>query len=216
MADMVSCTACAAGTYQTGSGSKSITSCIPCAVGTFQTGSGCVRAEDCIPCAPGTFQTGSGMQDGLSCALCAAGTYQTGSGKTSAGDCIKCPAGTFQTGTGMAEERNCTLCGITQHGPGCPQPASTPGAPPGSCSMNKTWPELVLLMGQGVVRVRSGGLGRRAAPPDVLVWLCAEASVAFCDGGRAQQADLACFSYHERRAAFDWIGWNSRLRLVVE
>ncbi len=110
-----------------------------------------------------------------------------------------------------------TSSGVVQRQRGCPQPDPTSGAQPGPCALNKTWQELVLLKVQGVGRVKSGGLGRCAEPPDVQVWQCADLAVASCLAGALQpQADLACFTYHERLAAFDWVGWNSRLFLIAE
>jgi hypothetical protein len=96
----------------------------------------------------------------------------------------------------------------------CAAAATSAAALPAQCALNKTWPELVRLMGAG--RVWSGGLGRRAVPPHVQVWLCADPSVALCEGGAPPpaSADLACFTYHELLGVFQWLGWNSRMRLV--
>ena len=87
---------------------------------------------------------------------------------------------------------------------------------PVQCSLNKTWPELVALKVSGDVSVFSGGLGKRAVPPYVLVWICTEPSVAVCDGKLSATAseDLACFTYHEQLEVFQWFGWNSRLSIA--
>jgi hypothetical protein len=138
------------------------------------------------------------MPTDRNCTLCTAGTFQTGSGSTSLNECVICGAGQFQTGVGMG---SCVT-------------ATSGAALPAQCSLNKTWPELVELMGAGMVW--SGGLGKRAVPPHVLVWLCTDPSLAVCERGQPPPAgaNLACFTYHEQFAVFHWAGWNSRLSLV--
>ena len=187
-----SCTLCEPGTYS----QAGATLCTLCGAGTFQTGAGAVAVEACMLCPTGTYQTGSGMPADSNCTLCAAGTFQTGSGLN---ECVTCEAGKFQTGVVMESCATATASGA---------------ALPAQCSLNKTWPELVELMGAGMVW--SGGLGKRAVPPHVLVWLCTDPSLAVCERGQPlpASANLACFTYHQQFAVFDWAGWNSRLRLV--
>jgi hypothetical protein len=212
------CTICGNGTFQTGEGMTDAqncslcdpgtyshagaTVCLFCRAGTFQTSAGAVAVKDCTLCPAGTYQSGLGVPRRDECKLCSAGTFQTGSGSTSAKDCVMCEAGKFQTGVGMAD---CTT-------------TATPGGikAPVQCFLDKTWPELVAFKTSGNVLVVSGGLGKHAVPPYVLVWVCTEPSVAVCDGELPASAsdDLVCFTYHEQLEVFQWFGWNSGLCIV--
>jgi hypothetical protein len=229
------CKPCSAGKYHTGLGLSRIEDCTICGEGTFQTGEGMTDPRTCSLCKPGTyshagatvcvlcgagtFQTREGAADVIECTLCPAGTYQTGLGLPRSDDCKLCSAGTFQTGSGA---NDCVVCeaGKYQSGAGmanCTDAATLAGGEvPFQCFLNKTWPELVAFKTSGKGLVFSGGLGKRAVPPYVLVWLCTEPSLALCKGKLPTTAseDLVCFTYHEMLEVFQWFGWNSDLGVV--
>jgi hypothetical protein len=63
----------------------STASCTSCAVGTYQTGTGMLDAWSCVPCPAGRF---SAVQGSAACAACPVGTYTEASGASA---CISCP-----------------------------------------------------------------------------------------------------------------------------
>lgn len=105
-----SCSSCAAGEYQSMSGSGS---CTPCLAGSYQASSGSTSCTACSggqyskygmtscssSCPPGFYETVGRS----SCTPCAAGNFQQSSGSSS---CIPCPAG-FYSDSGSPD---CTAC----------------------------------------------------------------------------------------------------------
>jgi hypothetical protein len=84
--------------------------------------------------------------------------------------------------------------------------AAAPGSgPPPACELRLGWEDLVALKARGE-RVRTGGLGALAAPPEYVVWACVERRLAAgaCPPGPDDSA--VCFRFGETRAAWEWLG----------
>ena len=88
---------CAAG-YST-NGNEGQASCTACAAGTYASGTG---NASCTACAAGTYATGTGN---TSCSSCLAGTYASGTGNTS---CTNCSAGYYSSSGGAIACQTCT------------------------------------------------------------------------------------------------------------
>jgi hypothetical protein len=95
---LLCCLACAAGTYQTGTGITTSASCLACAAGTYGPGVCITTSASCLGCAAGTYQTGVGITTSARCLACGAGTYWTGTGAAGSASCLACVTGTFSNG----------------------------------------------------------------------------------------------------------------------
>ena len=120
------CTACAAGTYKTSSGSAS---CTTCPAGTTSpvgstSSAACIVADcnagytgpsggPCIACAAGTYKASTGS---AACTDCGSGSYSATEAATSAAACVACPANSGSTCTVCSSSTGCT-CNIGYTGP---------------------------------------------------------------------------------------------------
>ena len=103
-----SCTSCAGGQYQGGTGQSS---CLGCASGQYQ---GSTGGSSCSSCVAGQYQDAANQTD---CIRCAAGRYVDVTGSAAASDCITCAAGQSTTGTGAMSSSVCTSCAAGEYAP---------------------------------------------------------------------------------------------------
>ena len=85
------CSACAAGTFSSGTGLTSSTACSSfCAAGTFSS----AAASVCSSCSSGTFSTALGANTSAACSACSAGQFSL-SGSTACTNCSTCTIGQY-------------------------------------------------------------------------------------------------------------------------
>jgi hypothetical protein len=93
--------------------------------------------------------------------------------------------------------------------------AGVPVVASGPCQLNITWEGLVALKNAtaraastGLAEVRTGGLGRMAAPPDRVVWACVaqRRTTGGCPARAGGGAAMECFAYVEGAGWWEWMG----------
>jgi hypothetical protein len=116
------CTACAANTYASGTGS---TACTPCTAGYYTVGTASISATACLACPRGTFSVGNAApctacpintfaasEGSAACTDCPAGTATVAAGTNSSFGCVACAPGSYSVGTGDS----CTACPVNTIG----------------------------------------------------------------------------------------------------
>ena len=199
---VVSCTACAAGTYKPGVG-PTPASCTLCAAGKYGTAVGAKTDVSCISCPAGKYSATTGASVAATCLACAAGTFSlqasttctecrlnTFSASSSATTCTSCPKGQVTTSTGQTAATACV----------CPPGFTGAVAPCASCEAGKFKTDagghactdcgegkysLELGATTETVCVASCGAGKYSTQ-----WGCPRRRQVLCDGGRDGGCDV--------------------------
>ena len=134
----MSCTTCSAGSYSAAGAS----SCTVCPAGTYNSSTGSTSVSSCTACSAGSYSAAGAS----SCTVCPAGTHNSSTGSTSVSSCTACSAGSYSA----AGASSCTTCSAGTYS--AVAGASSCSSPPANSTVNATYTGFTCNVSQGYLR----------------------------------------------------------------